>query len=58
MRSCYHQSKTIFLLVLNKTYSQKLKMAACLGGALNQLVSLGLADGVLTSKPKITYANA
>jgi len=30
-------------------------MAACLGGALNQMVSLGLADGVLTSKPVITY---
>jgi hypothetical protein len=30
-------------------------MAACLGGALNQLVSLGLADGVLTSKPVITF---
>ena len=26
-----------------------------LGGALNQLVSLGLADGVLTAKPVITY---
>jgi hypothetical protein len=30
-------------------------MSSCLGGALNQLVSLGLADGVLTSKPVITY---
>jgi hypothetical protein len=30
-------------------------MAACLGGALNQMVSLGLADGVLTAKPVITY---
>lgn len=30
-------------------------MSACLGGALNQMVSLGLADGVLTAKPVITY---
>jgi len=28
---------------------------SCLGGALNQLVALGLADGVLTAKPVITY---
>lgn len=28
---------------------------ACLGGALNQMVSLGLADGVLTADPQITY---
>ena len=26
-----------------------------LGGAVNQLVSLGLADGVLTAKPVITF---
>lgn len=30
-------------------------MASCLGGALNQLVSLGLADGVLTANPVVTY---
>ena len=28
---------------------------SCLGGAVNQLVSLGLADGVLTAKPVITF---
>ena len=30
-------------------------MSSCLGGALNQMVSLGLADGVLTAKPVITF---
>lgn len=30
-------------------------MSSCLGGATTQLVALGLADGVLTAKPVITY---
>ena len=30
-------------------------MSSCLGGALNQMVALGLADGVLTAKPVVTF---